>query len=158
MSFALHSLRIPGTARGQGGFSMLEVLVVVGMFGIMSVAAGVGLGQVAPKFDIDNGARMVAMALNQARALAITRGHVVDVTFGSHSFTVTDTETSKDVAAGQLPARITMAVAGSASFTPLGTVNNPLNVTLKNGGAHNRVVRVSLTGEVQIGASQHTQP
>jgi type II secretion system protein H len=161
MSLALYSLRIGGIARRQGGFSVMEVLVAMGMFSIMATAAGVGLGQMAPKFNIDNGARMVAMALSQARTLAITRGHVVEVTFGSDTFTITDTEEGEEgeeVATGQLPAHITMAAESSVSFTPLGTVSDSLDVTLSNGGEHDHVVRVSLTGEVQIGESPEVEP
>ena len=137
---------------------MLEMLVAMGMFGILATAAGVGLGQMAPKFNLDNGARMMAMALTQARTLAITRGHIVEVTFDSHSFTITDTVADEVVAAGQLSTQITMAGDSAASFTPLGTVSTPLDITLSNGGETDRVVRVSLTGEVQIGESQHTEP
>lgn len=162
MSNAAHSPdRAPSTGTRQSGFSIIEVLWAMGTFGVLATVAGVSLGEVAPKFALDNGARMVAMALNQARTLSIMRGHIVDVSFKSHSFTITDTDegaNGEDVATGQLPAHLTMAVTGAASFTPLGTVSAPLAVTLSNDAAHDQVVRVSLTGEVHIGESQHTQP
>jgi hypothetical protein len=129
-----------------------EMLVAISTLGILLAGAAVGLGTLAPQFDLDNAARKVAMALNQGRVQAITRGHTIAVTFGTNDFTITDGD--ETVAADQLPPHITVYAAGDAVFTSLGTLDPvltaaiPLIVTVSNSDTY-RSVSVGLIGEVQ---------
>jgi len=144
----------------EKGFTLAEMLVAISVLGILLAATAVGLGTLAPQFDLDNGTRKVAMALNQGRVQAITRGHTMVVTFGTNDcpagrvcFTITDDVADERVATDQLPLHITVSVVtpadGAATFTPLGTVTVPVAVTVSNSG-HSRGVTVGLIGEVQI--------
>ena len=133
----------------EKGFTLAEMLVTISVLGILSTAAAVGLGTLAPQFDLDNAARKVAMALNQARVQAITRGHSIVVTFGTNDFTITDGVNAETVATDQLPPHITVSAGSVATFTPLGTVTTPVTVTVSNSD-HSRGVSVGLIGEVQI--------
>jgi len=133
----------------QRGFTMVEMIVAIGIFGIMGAIAAVGLGIFAPQFNLDNAARMAAMGLNQARVQAITRGHNIDITFAAYTFAITDADNGDELmAVGELPFAITADV-GTTTFTPLGTVTAPLTITLSNGDG-SRAVSVGLIGEVQI--------
>lgn len=124
-------------------------MVTTFVIGIMAASAP-GLGALSTTFNLDNGTRTVAMALSQARVYAITRGHVVNVSFTSQSFTTTDTEAGSAVLmSGKLPAQLTVTASGPASFSPLGTVGAPVVVTVER-ATHTRTVRVGITGEVQI--------
>lgn len=137
----------------EKGFTVAEMLVAISTLGILLGAAAVGLGTLAPQFDLDNATRKVAMALNQGRVQAITRGHTIVVTFGTNDFAITDGD--ETVAADQLPSHITVSAAGDAVFTSLGTLDPaltaaiPLTVRVSNSG-HSRGVSVGLIGEVQI--------
>ncbi len=133
----------------EKGFTLAEMFVAISVLGILSTAAAVGLGTLAPQFDLDNAARKVAMALNQGRVQAITRGHTIVVTFGTNDFTITDNVNDETVATDTFPPHITVSADGDTTFTPLGTVTTPVTVTMRNSG-HSRAVSVGLIGEVQI--------
>ena len=133
----------------EKGFTLAELLVAVGVLGLLTTIAAVGLGTLAPQFDLDNAARKVAMALNQGRVQAITRGHTMVVTFGTNDFTITDGVNAETVATDQLPPHITVSADGDATFTSLGSVTTPVTVTVSNSD-HSRDVSVGLIGEVQI--------
>ena len=130
----------------EKGFTLAEMLVAISTLGILLGAAVVGLGTLAPQFDLDNGTRKVAMALNQARVQAITRGHTIVVTFDTNDFTIADGD--KRIAKDTFPPHITVS-PDSVTFTPLGTVTAPVTVTVSNSD-HSRAVSVGLIGEVQI--------
>lgn len=133
----------------EKGFTLAEMLVTISVLGILSTAAAVGLGALAPQFDLDNAARKVAMALNQGRVQAITRGHTMVVAFGTNDFTITDAVAGETVATDTFPPHITVSADGDATFTSLGTVTTPVTVTVSNSN-HSRAVSVGLIGEVQI--------
>jgi len=130
----------------EKGLTVAELLVAISTLGVLLSATAVGLGTLAPQFDLDNAARKVAMGLNQARVQAITRGHTVVVTFGTDDLTIADGE--ETIATDQLPPHITMSADSSVTFTPLGTVTAPVTVTVSN-SSHSRGVSVGLIGEVQ---------
>jgi type II secretion system protein H len=134
----------------QQGFTAIEVLVAIGILGILAVFVGIGLGALAPKFDLDNGARRIAMALSQARIQAITRGHAMDISFDANSFAITDPDGGDEVLEeGELPSGVTVEATGTTTFTALGTVTAPFTATVSNDEG-SRTVSVGLTGEVQI--------
>jgi len=133
----------------EKGLTATELLTVVGILGILLSMAAVGLGTLAPQFDLDNAARKVEMVLNQGRVQANTRGHTTVVAFSTDAFTITDNVAHETIATDTLPPRITVSADGDATFTPLGTVTTPVTVTVSNSD-HSRDVSVGLIGEVQI--------
>src|SRR5262245_15789951 len=138
----------------EKGFTLTEMLVTSSVLGILLAAAAVGLGTLAPQFDLDNAARKVAMALNQGRVQAITRGHTMVVAFetndeGAIAFTITDSVDDEVIATDTFPPHITVSADGDATFTSLGTVTAPVIVTVSNSDG-SREVSVGLIGEVQI--------
>ncbi|MEW6300417.1 MAG: GspH/FimT family protein [Thermodesulfobacteriota bacterium] len=137
-------------ASNEKGLTVIEILVAIGILAILLATAAVGLGALAPKFNLDNGVRTVAMALHQARVQAITRGHTIEVVFDSTGFTITDA-TSEDevIAGGEVSSGIVLSPSDVISFTPLGTAAAPQTVSVSNGD-YSRSVSVGLTGEVVI--------
>jgi prepilin-type N-terminal cleavage/methylation domain-containing protein len=138
----------------EKGFTLAEMLVTSSVLGILLAAAAVGLGTLAPQFDLDNAARKVAMALNQGRVQAITRGHTMVVAFdtndeGAVAFTITDNVADEIVATDIFPPHIAVSADSHAIFTPLGTVTAPVTVTVSNSHG-SRIVSVGLIGEVQV--------
>jgi|GEM_PF-1567775 len=132
------------------GFTLVEMMVALGVFGFLTTAAFVGLGRLSPQFDIDNGVRTVAMDLQQARVQAITRGHSINVAFSSYDLTVSDANQSgTTLTQGKLPKSLSMSASPSvATFTPLGTLITPLTIAVTN-GSQTRYVTVGIIGEVQ---------
>jgi prepilin-type N-terminal cleavage/methylation domain-containing protein len=133
----------------EKGFTLTEMLVAISVLGILMAAAAVGLGTLAPQFDLDNAARKVAMALNQGRVQAITRGHTMVVTFDTDAFTITDDVDHETIATDSFPPHIAVSADSDTTFTPLGTVTAPVTVTVSNSDG-SREVSVGLIGEVQI--------
>ena len=139
---------------GEEGLTLAEMCVTLSMLGILMAAAAVGLCTLAPQFDLDNATRKVAMALNQGRVQAITRGHSMVVAFdtnaeGAVAFTITDDVDDETIATDIFPPHITVSADRNPTFTPLGTVTAPVTVTVSNGNG-SRDVNVGLIGEVQI--------
>jgi Tfp pilus assembly protein FimT len=134
---------------GNAGFTLAEALAGVSAFATLAAIGSLSLGAISGTFSLDSGTQAVAMALNQARVYAITRGHQVNVTFTSHGYTTTDAQTSQVLLAGTVAPTVTVTADGVAAFTPLGTVAAPRLVTLHREGG-NRNVRVGLTGDVTI--------
>jgi prepilin-type N-terminal cleavage/methylation domain-containing protein len=145
----------------QDGLTLAETLVAVSMVGILMAGAMTGLGALAPKFNLDNGARTVAMTMNQARAQAITRGHRIYAIFYTGGFLTYDLDAwlanpldEPPTEWGELPAHISVSTT-IVGFSPLGTLivnqstNIPVEVTLANGD-YTREVSVGLIGEVEI--------
>ena len=146
--------RPPRFWHGRRGASVAELMVVVSAAAVLCGLAGVGLGTMAPVFNLDAGARMAVMALNQGRVQAITRGHAVDVVFEAQSFRITDVSDALDLDAGDFPPQVACSSPTVVPFTPLGTIDAalaspPVTVTLAHGDA-SRSVTVGLTGSVEV--------
>lgn len=132
------------------GFSIIEILVAISILSLLLVIAATTLSELAPKFELDNTVRSVAMALNQARNQAITRGRLVNVTFGSHSYAITDaTDGDAVLAMDELSTLAVVAAEDSVSFTPLGMSTAEVFITVSN-ASHSRTVKVGITGEVML--------
>ena len=75
--------------RKDTGFSLLELMVVIGIIAILSTIAIPGIIQWLPKHRIGNAARDVKSTLEFARSNAIKTNSAVIVAFDNDSLTVT---------------------------------------------------------------------
>ena len=138
-----------GGRRREAGLSFAEAMVTLSLAGVIAGMGVVSLGSLTASFSLDNGSRTVAMGLNQARVFAITRGRDVTVSFNSSHFVAHPAGSSETLVSGEVPSPVTMAATGAATFSPFGTVDNPIVVTLDRDG-ETRLVRVAFSGEVEI--------
>jgi prepilin-type N-terminal cleavage/methylation domain-containing protein len=71
------------TARlvAQAGYSAIEMMMTVGIMGIVASMAVIQIGQSQPALKGDGGLRLVMSQLNTARELAITQRRYMRVTF-----------------------------------------------------------------------------
>jgi prepilin-type N-terminal cleavage/methylation domain-containing protein len=67
--------------RSQSGFSMLEILVVVAIFGVLAAITAVQIGAVRPGLQGDAAMRVVMAQLNSARETAVAQRRLVEVSF-----------------------------------------------------------------------------
>ena len=134
----------------EKGLTVTELLTAVSILGILLSMSAVGISTVAQQFDLDNGARQVAMILSQARIQAITRGHRVVVSFGDEEATVTDDTNHEEIATKSFPPHISVSANKDAAFTSIGTITDPDVVIITSNEHGSRDLRIGLIGEVQI--------
>ncbi len=128
----------------------MEVLVTLAILAILISMTSVTLGSLAPKFNLDNGSRLTAMALLQAKMQAVTRGRSISVAFDSDGFSVFDTAEPTDVLSElDMPTGVSLTTNGDVVFTSLGSVTFPRSIAVSNGQNY-RIVSVGFTGEVQV--------
>ena len=140
----------PCLLSSQAGVTLIETLIALATLAILISMTSVTLGSLAPKFNLDNGSRLTAMALHQAKMQAVTRGRSISVAFDSDGFSVFDTAEPTDVLSElDMPAGVSLTTNGDVEFTSLGTVIFPRSITVSNGQNY-RIVSVGFTGEVQV--------
>jgi prepilin-type N-terminal cleavage/methylation domain-containing protein len=59
--------------RGQAGFSLIEMMIVVGILGVLIAIALFQIGVSRPGYIGDGGMRVILSQMNQAREMAITK-------------------------------------------------------------------------------------
>jgi general secretion pathway protein H len=140
----------------DGGFTLMELLVVLGILGLVLTLAVPSLGRSLPGLQLQTDARTVAAALREARMLAIGGNRetrlVVDVE--QRTLQLGDGDAvrlnpqlgiSLLTAASEAPA----AETGGISFFPDGTSTGG-RVTLSLGERQRHVVVDWLTGKVSV--------
>lgn len=136
--------------RGTAGFTLLEVMIVVGLASLVAALATVALVEVARSVRLAGAVRAVAAGLRAARGLAIRGEAPVEVRFAAQACETRD-------GAGVL--RETRALPGGVAFTGLpsrghvtfgglGTAENA-TVTLAAGTRTRRVI-VNQRGRVRV--------
>lgn len=71
------------TVRSERGYTSLEILVVVAIFGLVSAMTALNMEQARPSMKGDGAMRTVIAQLNSARELSITERRIVEVSFTS---------------------------------------------------------------------------
>ena len=133
----------------ERGFTLVELMVTLGLGAILISLATLSLGHLAPAFNLDNGTMTTAMVLKEARMQAISRGHTVTVAFENNDFTVTDSVDGSTLDQGSVPSSVSVEAGGAVSFSPLGVAASPVTMAVSN-SAGSRNVNVELIGEVQV--------
>ena len=132
----------------ERGFTLIELMVTLGLGAILISLATLSLGHLAPAFNLDNGTMTTAMVLKEARMQAISRGHTVTVAFEDNDFTVTDSVDESILDRGQCLLRCQLRLVDGLFFS-LGVAATPLTITVSN-DVGSRNVNVELIGEVQV--------
>lgn len=119
--------------RGERGFTLLEVIVVLGVAGL-ALALVLTHGPVrSQRLELDATARQVAGALRLARSRAIAEEHAVIVAFGTLGYRLD----------GDTP------VAWSAGISPVG--DRAISFTSDGGSSGGRIVLHGGNRQVAIG-------
>jgi prepilin-type N-terminal cleavage/methylation domain-containing protein len=122
----------------QKGFSLLEVLVVVGIISILVATSVIGIQQLLSTSRADAAANTVVSQLRAARQLAISRRHNVQVTISTSTTapnfapSISYVEMVTGVLTETLPAAVTVPLPPNTNFvlqagqgdTPMGFGNS----------------------------------
>ena len=71
----------------QAGYSLIELMLVVGLMSVLGGVAVVQIGTLAPGLKGDGGMRIVLSQMNQAREMAITQRRNMRVSFSTDGTT-----------------------------------------------------------------------
>lgn len=140
---------------GTGGFTLIEVMIVLALMAIMAAFAAPSLQGYMTKNRLSGAARVVMTDLMQARSLAATENTRFKVTFSGNSYTIyriesdaSETERlSRNIEAEY--SDVTMTSNQNFVFQATRTVAAGGTVTLTNPGGTRSVV-VSNAGRVRI--------
>ena len=141
-------MRMVTHKHGDGGFTVMELMVVTA---IAAVVMGIAIPSFLtwlPTLRLSSAARQVATDLQVARMKAISQNASNTVTFasGTYTFTLSPTD-SRNV--GQLYPGITVTSPSNPTFSPRGTATAAVTITLSNGSA-TTLVCVKTVGRVNI--------
>ena len=114
--------------RDTGGFSAVELLITVGIMGVLMAMAAFSIGQTIPGYKGDGAMRVLLAQINSARELAIAQRRVMRLTFTGGNLVQIIRE---EVPIGGAPLTTTVVgsayVEGGATFMldPLVTTDTP---------------------------------
>jgi len=137
------------------GFTIVEVLVVVGLLALLLVAAVPQLF-VPDEVSVETTARLVAADLSLARRLAIARRVQYIMTFAPPggpytSYTLASQGGSPEPDFPKsLPAQLTVTGSGEVTFQPSGAAVAAALVTFTSGGTTAQVDVVAATGRARV--------
>ncbi len=142
------------------GFTIIEIVLVLGVGMIMMAIAIPNLVAVLPGFRLSDGTRQVAKDLQVARMKAIAQNRKFRLNFvSSSSYTVqsdqngdgTIASTENESGPFSLPEGITATPLGATSeFQPRGTASASGTITLQNSNSQQKSVQISVVGRVSI--------
>ena len=149
--------------KGDGGFSLAELLAVISIAGIMSAIAIPSFLNMQPGMRLKGAAREVYSQLMWTRAQAVEENTIYSVAFpNNHTLTIiNDTngngvadmfEVTETVDIQSFYPDVTFVVGGSdttPNFNGRGTTSGQTTVTVSNSSG-SRVVTVTATGNVKI--------
>jgi Tfp pilus assembly protein FimT len=142
------------------GFTIIEIMLVLGVAMIMMAIAIPNLFAVLPGFRLSDGARQVAKDLQVARMKAIAQNRKFRLNFVSSSSYTVQSDQNNDGTIGStenesgpfsLPQGITATPLGATSeFQPRGTASASGTITLQNSNSQTKSVQISVVGRVSI--------
>lgn len=153
----------------SGGFTLMEVLVVIGIIGILSMVAIPTISSTLPKYQLRAAARELVVDFKKARAEAVKRNRDVLIEFapsagggsylvcvdinGSGSCDVND-PVLRDVTVPQSVRLVSTTFTNNLTgFTNRGLTlgASPGTVTLQNlDGSRSQIITVSVAGNAQL--------
>jgi Tfp pilus assembly protein FimT len=154
------SARRWGRAGGQGGFQLVELLVIVAIIGILTAISAPFLVSYLQASQLKGNAEVVATWLNQGRQLAIRNNQNVCADIdgaGMHYHLVNCAGTiwvgtgTRSTGYIPFPGGVTMSVASPAVFNYLGAATPAATYTITHTASGRTItVTVSATGRVSI--------
>lgn len=141
------------------GFTVLELMVAVGIAMVVLGIAVPSLMTWMPTLRLSSAARQVATDLQVARMKAISQNRKFQMSFVGSIPGATSYQIQKQDDTGTfvlesgpftLPDGITVSAATTSQFQPRGTVNSASTITLKNVNSETKSVQVAAVGRVNI--------
>jgi prepilin-type N-terminal cleavage/methylation domain-containing protein len=134
------------TGHDARGFSLIELLVVIGVLGLLVAITVPGISGFAGSVRVSGAANTLAADLRYARALASAQRKTYAVTFEASNYSVVRLSPAATVRTRALPRGVACAASDTATFFPWG-LTTPTTITVSGNGRSN-VVRLTANGSV----------
>ena len=137
--------------RNNAGFTLLELMATVGVFGILIAIAIPNLVSVLPRLRLSDAARQVATDLQHVRMKAIAQSIPYQISFSTATYVVQRCNGAciDDGGNMALPQGITVTAPIAPQFQPRGIVAAAATIKLSN-GITDKWVCVKIVGRVNI--------
>lgn len=152
--------RLRSQIPGQRGYTLTEVLIVLGILGVTGLVGGSWLSTQIPQYKLNGAVRQVRADLLAARMQAVSQANEFRVFFeNDHHYDILDDDNNNGKAdPGELIekrsiqedyAGITVHSNRNPIFHPRGTASNLGTITIAN-QAGEKSITVSITGRVKV--------
>lgn len=139
-----------GRLRDYGGFTLIEILVAVIVFSVLSAIAVPQFIAFRPKNRLNGAARQVYSELMLARAKAVNENRTYVITFPTNYSMQIAGSTTKVVDIQAEYADVTLtSTASTLTFSARGTADAAPTITLTNSGG-SKTVTLRITGTASI--------
>ena len=130
-----------------GGFTLIELIIVIGLVGILSGVAVTSIKSTMPQNYLGGAARRTMTDLMLARMQAVSTNTAKTVTFTSSGYTIGTVTTNISSQFGG----VTLSSTGSVTFATVGTASAPITITFTgSAGLSPKYVDVSTAGRIRI--------
>ena len=139
--------------RNNSGFTIMEIMVVIGIIAIAGAIAVPGFIGWFPNYKLRSGAEDIQSTLQLTRQTAIKQNKTAIVSFNTASETYTATVDAQIFQSGQMSVGIdidSVSGAGFVQFDSQGFAASAVNIVVKNRQNKSKTISVKLTGNSRI--------
>lgn len=134
------------TSHGAKGFTLLELMIVVAVFGILTAVSVPTISGHLRTARVAGAAGTLAADLRYARALASAQRRTFAVTFATRTYAIARLSPPEVVLRRELPRGVAFGAPDTATFFAWG-LTEPATITVADAG-RTRVVRLLANGSV----------
>lgn len=144
----VHRKDVPRCRGWRGGFSLVEIMVILTVVGLMASIAAPPMFRYLQSNELQTNSDRLAADLQYARSLAVANGMVLRFTATTDGYTLTDPVNGTVIRDQDFKAGLNLAAAATADFFPWGMANATV-FNLSN-GAGARQINLLPTGVVEV--------
>jgi prepilin-type N-terminal cleavage/methylation domain-containing protein len=138
--------------RDREGFTLIRLLVTIGILGILLAAASPNIASVTRIYGVRSAARQVYSELQNTRMSAVSenRSYTFTVDGGGASYSIGPTGATVSKPLDAASQGVTISAPNALTFTSTGTASSTATVTITNSAGDTTGVAVSPAGRVRI--------